>query len=59
LTDSMIKITVEGEGHEQAGKDLKFLFETGQRKVVRHYKEVVLEEIPSCDVAIIEIKKGE
>lgn len=53
----MIRITIEGYGHEKVGKDLKNFFETGQRKIVRHYKEGAPPEgIPSCDVAIIEVK---
>lgn len=57
----MIRITVEGKEHDKAGKDLKHFFQTGQRKIVKHFvigpDEWDLIDASSCDVAIIEIKE--
>lgn len=56
----MIRVTVEGHGHEKVGRDLKDFFMVGQRKIVRHYivdDVEQVETIPQCDVAIIEIKE--
>lgn len=56
----MVRVTIEGYGHEKAGKDLKHFFEMGQRKIVRHFKvtpDLIPGEIGACDVAIIEIIK--
>lgn len=53
----MIRITIEGADHEKVGKELKEFFVVGQRKVVRHYKQLIdIAEIPPCDVAIFEIE---
>lgn len=56
----MIRIQIEGHGHDKIGRDLKDFFMVGQRKIVRHYivdKPESVEPIPACDVAIIEIKE--
>ena len=54
----MVRIFIEGHGHEKVGKDLKNFFETGQRKIVRHYKgDEIPEMIGQCDVAIIELNE--
>lgn len=53
----MIRIFVAGTGNEKVAKELKHFFQTGQRKVVRHYSEVP-PEIGECEVAIIEIKEN-
>lgn len=55
----MIRITIEGEGHEKVGNELKDFFVMGQRKVVLHYREGEPEEIGQCDVAIIEVKNNQ
>lgn len=56
----MIRVTIEGHGSDKVGRDLKYFFQVGQRKVVRHYivaEAAQVEPIPACDVAIIEIKE--
>ena len=55
----MIRITVEGHGHEKVGMELKHFFQTGQRKIVRHFREGAPEDIGQCDIAIIEIKDNQ
>lgn len=52
----MIKITVEGPDSHDVCLGLKNYFQLGQRKVVRHYDKNI-ENIPPCDVALIEIKE--
>lgn len=59
----MIKITVEGDASEKVGKDLKNFFQTGQRKIVRHYVVAEaahadhIEPFQPCEIVIIEIKE--
>lgn len=55
----MVRITINGHGHEKVGKDLKHFFQTGQQKIVRHFKvsnELEIDDIGQCDIAIIEIE---
>ena len=53
----MIRVVVSGPGSDKVSADLKYFFQVGQRKIVRHYKEEAPEEIPPCDIAILEIKE--
>lgn len=56
----MIRITIQGHDVDKVGIDLRDFFRVGQRKIVRHYiveDPEVIEPIPPCDVALIEIKE--
>jgi len=51
----MIRITIEGHGHEKVAKSVYNLL-IMERKIVRHYKEGPPDHSQPCDVELIEIK---